>query len=175
MCGVPQAQLALTAISAVGQVQEYREQKALAASKRAANDRTRENAQVAYMRDINKIDQEKVLADQEKAVAEFKTKQESKKKLAQALNLNVGNNVAIVQDIGSLYNDEYTEINRDYKGDMITLAGQTTDAYANMAKVFNSLQPVVEPSRTGLLLGLGTTGAQGYINYDTATKAKTTT
>tara|TARA_R100000655_G_scaffold23888_2_gene47950 strand:- start:1089 stop:1613 length:525 start_codon:yes stop_codon:yes gene_type:complete len=174
MCGVPQAQLALTAISAVGQVQEYREQKALAASKRAANDRTRENAQVAYMRDINKIDQEKVLADQEKAVAEFKTKQESKKKLAQALNLNVGNNVAIVQDIGSLYNDEYTEINRDYKGDMITLAGQTTDAYANMAKVFNSLQPVVEPSRTGLLLGLGTTAAQGYINYDTATKAKKT-
>ena len=172
MCGVPQAQLALTAISAVGKVQEYREQKALAASKRAANDRTRENAQVAYMRDINKIDQEKVLADQEKAVAEFKTKQESKKKLAQALNLNVGNNVAIVQDIGSLYNDEYTEINRDYKGDMITLAGQTTDAYANMAKVFNSLQPVVEPSRTGLLLDLGTTAAQGYINYDTATKAK---
>ena len=174
MCGVPQAQLALTAISAVGQVQEYREQKALAASKRAANDRTRENAQVAYMRDINKIDQEKVQADQEKAVAEFKTKQESKKKLAQALNLNVGNNVAIVQDIGSLYNDEYTEINRDYKGDMITLAGQTTDAYANMAKVFNSLQPVVEPSRTGLLLDLGTTAAQGYINYDTATKAKKT-
>ena len=172
MCGVPQAQLALSVISAVGKVQEYREQKALAASKRASQDRTRENAQVAYMRDINKIDQEKVLADQEKAVAEFKTKQESKKKLAQALNLNVGNNVAIVQDIGSLYNDEYTEINRDYKGDMITLAGQTTDAYANMAKVFNSLQPVVEPSRTGLLLDLGTTAAQGYINYDTATKAK---
>ena len=172
MCGVPQAQLALSVISAVGKVQEYREQKALAASKRAANDRTRENAQVAYMRDINKIDQEKVLADQEKAVAEFKTKQESKKKLAQALNLNAGNRVAIVQDIGSLYNSEYTEINRDYKGDMITLAGQTTDAYANMAKVFNSLQPVVEPSRTGLLLDLGTTAAQGYINYDTATKAK---
>tara|TARA_R100000278_G_scaffold2837_1_gene5470 strand:+ start:381 stop:623 length:243 start_codon:yes stop_codon:yes gene_type:complete len=79
MCGVPQAQLALTAISAVGQVQEYREQKALAASKRAANDRTRENAQVAYMRDINKIDQEKVQADQEKAVAEFKTKQDLKR------------------------------------------------------------------------------------------------
>ena len=55
---------------------------------------------------------------------------------------------------------------------MITLAAQTTDAYANMSKVYNSLQPVVEPSRTGLLLGLATTGAQGYINYDTATKAK---
>ena len=126
MCGVPQAQLALTAISAVGQVQEYREQKALAASKRASQNQTRINANIAYMRDINKIDQEKVQADQEKAVAEFKTKQESKKKLAQALNLNAGNAVAIVQDIGSLYNDEYTEIMRDYKGDMITLAGQTT-------------------------------------------------
>jgi len=171
MCGVPQAQLALTAISAVGKVQEYREQKALAASKRASKDRTRENANVAYMRDINKIDQEKVQADQEKAVAEFKTKMESKKKLAQALNLNAGNSIAIVQDIGSLYNDEYTEIMRDYKGDMITLGNQTQDAYANMSKVYNSLEPVTEPSRTGLLLDLGTTAAQGYVNYDTAVKA----
>ena len=171
MCGVPQAQLALTAISAVGKVQEYREQKALAASKRASQNQTRINANVAYMRDINKIDQEKVQADQEKAVAEFKTKMESKKKLAQALNLNAGNSIAIVQDIGSLYNDEYTEIMRDYKGDMITLGNQTQDAYANMSKVYNSLEPVTEPSRTGLLLDLGTTAAQGYANYDTAVKA----
>jgi hypothetical protein len=171
MCGVPQAQLALTAISAVGKVQEYREQKALAASKRASQNQTRINANVAYMRDINKIDQEKVQADQEKAVAEFKTKMESKKKLAQALNLNAGNSIAIVQDIGSLYNDEYTEIMRDYKGDMITLGNQTQDAYANMSKVYNSLEPVTEPSRTGLLLDLGTTAAQGYVNYDTAVKA----
>ena len=170
MCSV---QAAMAGVQIVGKVQEHREAKALAASKRAANDRTRENAQVAYMRDINKIDQEKVLADQEKAVAEFKTKQESKKKLAQALNLNAGNRVAIVQDIGSLYNSEYTEINRDYKGDMITLAGQTTDAYANMAKVFNSLQPVVEPSRTGLLLDIASTAGTGYIAHTDATKPKT--
>ena len=170
MCSV---QAAMAGGQIVGKVQEHREAKALAASKRAANDRTRENAQVAYMRDINKIDQEKVQADQEKTVAEFKTKQESKKKLAQALNLNAGNRVAIVQDIGSLYNDEYTEINRDYKGDMITLANQTTDAYANMAKVFNSLQPVVEPSRTGLLLDIASTAGTGYIAHTDATKAKT--
>jgi len=170
MCSI---QAAMAGVQIVGKVQEYREQKALAASKRAANDRTRENAQVAYMRDINKIDQEKVQADQEKAVAEFKTKQESKKKLAQALNLNAGNRVAIVQDIGSLYNDEYTEINRDYKGDMITLAAQTTDAYANMSKVYNSLQPVVEPSRTGLLLDIASTAGTGYIAHTDATKPKT--
>ena len=169
MCSI---QAAMAGVQIVGKVQEHREAKALAASKRAANDQTRVNANIAYMRDINKIDQEKVQADQEKTVAEFKTKQESKKKLAQALNLNAGNRVAIVQDIGSLYNDEYTEINRDYKGDMITLGNQTMDAYANMSKVFNSLQPVVEPSRTGLLLDLGTTAAQGYINYDVAKAAK---
>ena len=170
MCSI---QAAMAGVQIVGKVQEHREAKALAASKRAANDRTRENAQVAYMRDINKIDQEKVQADQEKTVAEFKTKQESKKKLAQALNLNAGNRVAIVQDIGSLYNDEYTEINRDYKGDMITLAAQTTDAYANMSKVYNSLQPVVEPSRTGLLLDIASTAGTGYIAHTDATKPKT--
>ena len=168
MCSI---QAAMAGVQIVGKVQEYREQKALAASKRAANDRTRENAQVAYMRDINKIDQEKVQADQEKAVAEFKTKQESKKKLAQNLNLNAGNSVAIVQDIGSLYNDEYTEINREYKGDMITLANQTTDAYANMAKVYNSIAPVVEPSRTGLLLDVATTAGEGYVAHTDAMKA----
>ena len=167
MCSI---QAAMAGVQIVGKVQEYREQKALAASKRATNDRTRENANVAYMRDINKIDQEKVQADQEKAVAEFKTKQESKKKLAQNLNLNAGNSVAIVQDIGSLYNDEYTEIHRDYKGDMITLANQTTDAYANMAKVYNSIAPVVEPSRTGLLLDIATTAGEGYVAHTDATK-----
>ena len=169
MCSI---QAAMAGVQIVGKVQEYREQKALAASKRATNDRTRENANVAYMRDINKIDQEKVQADQEKAVAEFKTKQESKKKLAQNLNLNAGNSVAIVQDIGSLYNDEYTEINREYKGDMITLANQTTDAYANMAKVYNSIAPVVEPSRTGLLLDIATTAGEGYVAHTDATKAQ---
>ena len=168
MCSI---KAAMAGVQIVGKVQEYREQKALAASKRAANDRTRENAQIAYMRDINKIDQEKVQADQEKTVAEFKTKQESKKKLAQALNLNAGNAVAIVQDIGSLYNDEYTEINREYKGDMITLANQTTDAYANMAKVFNSIAPVTEPSRTGLLLDVATTAGEGYVAHTDAMKA----
>ena len=167
MCSI---QAAMAGVQIVGKVQEYREQKALAASKRATNDRTRENANVAYMRDINKIDKEKVQADQEKAVAEFKTKQESKKKLAQNLNLNAGNSVAIVQDIGSLYNDEYTEINREYKGDMITLANQTTDAYANMAKVYNSIAPVVEPSRTGLLLDIATTAGEGYVAHTDATK-----
>ena len=170
MCSI---QAAMAGVQIVGKVQEYREQKALAASKRATNDRTRENAQVAYMRDINKIDQEKVQADQEKTVAEFKTKQESKKKLAQALNLNAGNRVAIVQDIGSLYNDEYNENARDYKGDMITLAAQTIDAYANMSKVYNSLQPVVEPSRTGLLLDIASTAGTGYIAHTDATKPKT--
>ena len=169
MCSI---QAAMAGVQIVGKVQEYREQKALAASKRVANNKTRENANVAYIRDINKIDQEKVQADQEKAVAEFKTKQESKKKLAQALNLNAGNAVVIVQDIGSLYNDEYTEINREYKGDMITLANQTTDAYANMAKTYNSIAPVVEPSRTGLLLDVAMTAGEGYVAHTSATSAK---
>ena len=170
MCSI---QAAMAGVQIVGKVQEYREQKALAASKRRANAVTIENANRAYIRDINKIDQDKVQADQEKTVAKVKTDMEKKKKIAQNINLNAGNRVAIVQDIGSLYNDEYNENNRDYKGDMITLANQTTDAYANMAKVYNSIAPVTEPSRTGLLLDIATTAGEGYVAHTDATKPKT--
>ena len=169
MCSI---QAAMAGVQIVGKVQEYREQKALAAEKRRANAITIENANRAYIRDINKIDQEKVQADQEKAAAKIKTDMEKKKKIAQNINLNAGNRVAIVQDIGSLYNDEYNENARDYKGDMITLANQTTDAYANMAKTYNSIAPVVEPSRTGLLLDVAMTAGEGYIAHTDATSAK---
>jgi|TARA_R100000149_G_scaffold44910_1_gene17910 hypothetical protein len=169
MCSI---QAAMAGVQIVGKVQEYREKKALAASKRRADAITIENANRAYIRDINKIDQEKVQADQEKTVAKVKTDMEKKKKIAQNINLNAGNSVAIVQDIGSLYNDEYNENARDFKGDMITLANQTTDAYANMAKVYNSIVPVVEPSRTGLLLDIATTAGEGYVAHTDAMKAE---
>jgi len=171
MCSI---QAAMAGVQIVGKVQEYREQKALAASKRRANAVTIENANRAYIRDINKIDQEKVQADQEKTVAKVKTDMEKKKAIAQNINLNAGNSVAIVQDIGSLYNDEYNENNRDYKGDLITIGEQSIDAYANMAKVYNSIAPVTEPSRTGLLLDIATTAGEGYVAHTDATKPKTT-
>lgn len=170
MCSI---QAAMAGVQIVGKVQEYREQKALAASKRRANAVTIENANRAYIRDINKIDQEKVQADQEKTVAKVKTDMEKKKAIAQNINLNAGNSVAIVQDIGSLYNDEYNENNRDYKGDLITIGEQSIDAYANMAKVYNSIAPVTEPSRTGLLLDIATTAGEGYVAHTDATKPKT--
>ena len=171
MCSI---QAAMAGVQIVGKVQEYREQKALAASKRRANAVTIENANRAYIRDINKIDQDKVQADQEKTVAKVKTDMEKKKAIAQNINLNAGNSVAIVQDIGSLYNDEYNENNRDYKGDLITIGEQSIDAYANMAKVYNSIAPVTEPSRTGLLLDIATTAGEGYVAHTDATKPKTT-
>jgi len=169
MCSI---QAAMAGVQIVGKVQEYREQKALAASKRRANAVTIENANRAYIRDINKIDQEKVQADQEKTVAKVKTDMEKKKAIAQNINLNAGNSVAIVQDIGSLYNDEYNENNRDYKGDLITIGEQSIDAYANMAKVYNSIAPVTEPSRTGLLLDIATTAGEGYVAHTDATAPK---
>ena len=169
MCSI---QAAMAGVQIVGKVQEHREAKALAASKRRANAITIENANRAYIRDINKIDQEKGQADQEKTVAKVKTDMEKKKAIAQNINLNAGNRVAIVQDIGALYNDEYNENNRDYKGDLITIGEQSIDAYANMAKVYNSIAPVVEPSRTGLLLDIAMTGAEGYIAHTDATSAK---
>ena len=58
----------------------------------------------------------------------------------------------------------YADILTGYRQDMTALMNdESTDAYANITKTYNSIKPVTEPSRTGLLLGLATTGAEGYI------------
>jgi hypothetical protein len=41
-----------------------------------------------------------------------------------------------------------------------------------MAKTYNSIAPVVEPSRTGLLLDVAMTAGEGYIAHTDATSAK---
>ena len=97
----------MAGVQIVGKVQEYREQKALAASKRAANDQTRVNANIAYMRDINKIDQEKEPADQEKTVAKDNTEMAQKKETAENINFKTRNSGDKVQGRDSLSKQHY--------------------------------------------------------------------
>ena len=114
------------------------------------------------MHDINKIDQEKVNADREKAKAEFETKNKRDGEIAQKLNLGFGNSTKIIQSIGALYDEDWNHISNEYDKDNQMFKNQRTEAYANMSKTYNSLKPPTDPSRTGLMLEVAGAANSGY-------------
>jgi hypothetical protein len=115
-----------------------------------------------------------VSASREKKAEEFKISQENNKKQAQALNLNAGNGVKIVQDIAGTYDMQFLDVVRDYETDVMKLTGQESEAYAAQQRRYNSIKPVTMPSRTGMLLQVATIGAEGYQSYKKAQAPKPT-
>ena len=176
MCSV---QLALAGLSIASSVQEYKSKKAVAAAQQRANEQTRRNSDQAYLYDISKIDAEAVSSSREKVLANFKDTQDANKKLAQNLNLNAGNPDKIIQDIAGTYDMAFLDITKDYETDISRLYGKTKEAYSAQQRRYNSIAPVVMPSRTGLFLNVATAAAKGYqahtaatgsaINYDGST------
>ena len=159
-------------LAIVGQYQAYREKKAQNKAIRRDQDASRRNADKGYLHDLQKIDNEKILADQEKAISEIKVKADREAEIAQSLNLGFGNSTKIVQSIGAVYDEDWNGINRDYSKDMVTLADQKTEAYANLSKTYNSLTPPIDPSRTGLIIGVASSASQGYYQNEKDKAAK---
>ena len=166
MCSV---QAAVAGLNIMTSIQEYRSQKAVAEAKQRANEQTRRNSDQAYLYDISKIDNEAVSASREKAVANFKNTQDANKKLAQNLNLNAGNPDKIIQDIAGTYDMAFLDVTRDYETDITRLYGKTKEAYAAQQRRYNSIAPVMMPSRTGLFLKVATQAASGYQAHSAAT------
>lgn len=150
------------ALTVVGAVQSYRQKKADNTATRRDQETTRRNADKGYLHDLNKIDQEKVNADMEKAKAELKTKAKRDGEIAQKVNLGNANSTKIVQSLGALYDEDWNEITSGYEKDNQLFANQKTEAYANMSKTYNSLKPPTDPSRTGLMLEVATAANGGY-------------
>jgi len=163
------------ALQVAGAVVQYQNKKAENKAIRRDQDTTRRNADKGYLHDLNKIDQEKVNADMEKAKAEIKTKAERDGAIAQKVNLGNANSVKIVQSIGALYDDDWNEITSSYDKDIQLFANQKTEAYANMSKTYNSLKPPIEPSRTGLIIDVASTAYEGYETYQDNKKPNKTT
>ena len=169
MCSV---QLALAGLSIASSVQEYRSKKAVAAAQQRANEQTRRNSDQAYLYDLSKIDKETVSSARELKAAQFKNSQDTNKKLAQTLNLNAGNPDKIIQDIAGTQDMDFLDSTRDYETDVTKLYDKTNEAYAAQQRRYNSIAPVMMPSRTGLFLKVGTQIATGY-QSGMAGKAKT--
>ena len=160
------------ALAVAGTVQSYRQKKADNKAIRRDQETTRRNADRGYLHDLNKIDQEKVNADMEKAKAELKTKATRDGEIAQKVNLGNANNTKIVQSIGALYDEDWNEITSGYDKDMQLFSNQKTEAYANMTKTYNSLKPPTDPSRTGLMLDIASSANGGYQRSQTNKEAK---
>ena len=160
------------ALKIAGTVAEYQQKKANNKAIRRDQETTRRNADRGYLHDLNKIDQEKVNADMEKAKAEVKTKAERDGEIAQKTNLGFGNNTKIVQSIGALYDEDWNEITSGYDKDVQMFQNQQSEAFANQSKTYNSLRPPTEPSRTGLIIDIASTAYEGYETNQKNKKAK---
>jgi len=154
----------IMAVMKVGQaVMEHNAKKQVAKDQAWANARARMTADKAYLVDLSKIETERGMAARELALETFKVTQEKKKAMAQALNLGFGNPHRVVQDIGTMADTDYNQISTEYMGDMFTLNNQTDDAYANLQRTYNSLEPVVAPSVMSLGIDIAGAGA-GYLD-----------
>ena len=160
------------ALAVAGTVQSYRQKKADNKAIRRDQETTRRNADKAYLHDITKIDQEKITADQEKTIAEIRTKAKRDGEIAQKVNLGNANNTKIVQSIGALYDEDWIDITRGYDKDIQLFENQKTEAYANQVKTYNSLKPPTDPSRTGLMLDVASAANSGYQRSQTNSEAK---
>jgi hypothetical protein len=166
MCSV---QLAVAGLNIVSTMQEYKSAKAVSEAQKRANEQTRRNSDQAYLNDISKIDSEAVSASREKTLAEFEAGQKANAAQAKALNLNAGNADKIIQDMAGTNDMQFLDITRDYETDIFKLSSQQTDAYAAQQRRYNSIAPVVMPSRTGAMLKIATQAASGYQAHSAAT------
>ena len=160
------------ALQVAGAVQSFRQKKADNKAIRRDQETTRSNADKAYLHDMVKIDQEKVNADREKALAEIRTKAKRDGEIAQKVNLGNANSTKIVQSLGALYDEDWIEITRGYDKDIQLFQSQQSEAFANQAKTYNSLKPPTDPSRTGLIIDVASTGYKGYQDSQSKTEVK---
>ena len=166
MCSIP------AALQIAGSVVQYQQKKAENKAIRRDQETTRRNADKAYLHDLNKIDQEKVSADREKALSEIRTKAKRDGEIAQKVNLGNANNTKIVQSLGALYDEDWIDITRGYDKDVQLFQNQQSEAFANQAKTYNSLKPPTDPSRTGLIIDVASTGYKGYQDSQSKTEVK---
>ena len=153
---------AMAVMSVMQSIQGYQTQRAAAKAQTEANKITEQNANIAYLNDIQKIEGEKVEAAREFALEDFKRKMDLRKKQSQALNLGFGNPFKVIQDLAGTGDTDYVELQNAFLSDMYKANYQYTQAYADMQQTrAKYIKPVTEPSLLGLGLEIGTT-AVGY-------------
>ena len=158
MCGVAEAQLVLGVVTTVA---SFRNEKDTYERNMAADEKTMEFAQSAYLDDLSKIDNETSRAEQARSLEQLRMRQELTKNHAYALNSGFGNSLRVVQDISGAHDLAYGELIFDFERDIMTLHNQEDDAYANMVRTYSNIAPKAPPS----LLGNGLAIAGHGLDY----------
>ena len=162
MCGVDPVTIALTGIKVLGAVSSWQEQRQQAADSAYSNMIKQQNADRSYLENLTRIDADHSRAGQERAKEEFIARQTRKKDIAKGLNAGFGNPLSVMQDMGVAYDQDYADIQFEFKGDMFALANQREDAYTNLQRIYNDIAPVYQPNEMGLLVSAAGQGMQGY-------------
>ena len=152
-----------TALQVGGAVIQHQNQKAVAKQHAADNRVAEGHYNEAYLYDLSKIDNESGNAVREKALEEFRIKQEKSAQIAEALNLGFGNPLRAVQSIGGVADSDLNYVGFQFTKDMTTLQHQEHEAYANMVKGYSSLTAPEYPSLISTGLQIATAG----VNYRT--------
>ena len=158
MCGVAEAQLALAVVTTVA---DFQNKKQVYKRNEAAQTKTMEHANVAYLNDLSKIDAETSRAEQARSLEMLTMRQELTKNQAYALNSGFGNSLRVVQDISGAHDIAYGELIFDFERDIMTLHNQESDAYANMVRTYSGIAPKSPPS----LIGAGLQIAGAGLDY----------
>ena len=152
-----------TAIQVGGAVMDYQNKKNVADAHTAANEVTMGHYNEDYLNTLSKIDNEGGNAVTEKALEEFKIKQEKSSQIAEALNLGFGNPLRAVQAVGGVADNDLNYVGFQFSKDMTTLQNQENEAYAHMVKGYSSLRSPTQPSLIGTTLQIASAG----VNYRT--------
>ena len=166
MCaGDPATMMMLSTADQVGgAVLDYQNKNAVAESHSAANTVAMGHYNEAYLNDLAKIDNESGNAVREKALEEFKIKQEKSSQIAEALNLGFGNPLRAVQAVGGVADNDLNYVGFQFSKDMTTLQHQEGHAYAHIVKGYSSLTAPDQPSLLVTTLEIASAG----INYGVA-------
>lgn len=160
MCGVGEALLAFRVLSTVKQFQQ---QNAMASAIERQQERAREAYLIGYNRDLERIQTESNQVAIQERIEEMKIDAARRRDIAKALNQNVGNARAVVQDLGLEFEFAEQDLRASVEQDYNTLNRQQLEAFNQLESNFAGLTPPTRASKTGLALGIGE-AVGGYLS-----------
>ena len=179
MCEPTTIAIASFGLSVMQQQQQYQAQKDQAAAQELKNKEARKSANRAYLSDLNELDRIKgnELRDaaKEKEGKELELLKKQDKGLLKGLESGNANVEAILRDIGFDYQPTFSMLSDKQEDANISNIFGQDDAYSAMRRSYSKLPDVFQPSKAGLLIGVGSSAVGSYSNLVSGKYGKSST